>query len=113
MGGRFTAVKITEKEAEFKLCKIAKKCIGKNSVPYIVTHDGRTIRYPHPEIHVNDSFATRQDNCVIIGSSSAKPIIALPSKQGLAQTLLEERDERLGKIAESEDEEEAAEDDDE
>merc|ERR1712060_745325 len=48
--GRFQPVRIDSKEAGFKLCKIKKKCIGKNKIPYIVTHDGRTIRYPNPEI---------------------------------------------------------------
>ena len=28
---------------------------GQNSIPYLVTHDGRTIRYPDPSIKVNDS----------------------------------------------------------
>ncbi len=28
---------------------------GKKGVPYCVTHDGRTIRYPHPDIKVNDT----------------------------------------------------------
>ena len=53
--GRFQPVRIDAKEASFKLCKITKKVIGKNKVPYIVTHDGRTIRYPHPDAKKNDS----------------------------------------------------------
>jgi len=54
--GRFVPHKIDEKEASFKLCKVVKKCIGKQKIPYIVTHDGRTIRYPHPDIQLNDSI---------------------------------------------------------
>jgi len=54
--GRFTVVKIDAKEASFKLCKVLSKKLGKNKIPYIVTHDGRTIRYPHPDIKVNDSI---------------------------------------------------------
>ena len=53
--GRFQPVRIDAKEAAFKLCKIKRKVIGKNKIPYIVTHDGRTIRYPHPDIKKNDS----------------------------------------------------------
>lgn len=53
--GRFQAVRIDAKEASFKLCKVQRKCLGKNKVPYIVTHDGRTIRYPHPDIKQFDS----------------------------------------------------------
>ena len=29
--------------------------MGPNKIPYIVTNDGRTIRFPHPEIAVYDS----------------------------------------------------------
>lgn len=53
--GRFQPHKIDAKEATFKLCKIVKKAIGKNKIPYCVTHDGRTIRYQHPDIKVNDT----------------------------------------------------------
>lgn len=29
--------------------------MGPKNVPYLVTHDGRTLRYPDPLIKVNDS----------------------------------------------------------
>jgi len=161
--GRFQAVRIDEKEAQFKLCKVVRKRLGKNKIPYIVTHDGRTIRYPHPDIKQNDSvklnldtnevdgvikfdngatvfvsggnnigrvgvlssieshpgsydiahvkdsqgrsFATRKDNIFIIGEGK-NPIISLPKRLGLKQTLIEERNERLGAAVEEEDEEE-------
>lgn len=54
--GRYQAHKIDEKEAQFKLCKVTKKAMGINKVPYIVTNDGRTIRYPHPDIKKNDTI---------------------------------------------------------
>ena len=53
--GRFQPHAITASEAQFKLCKIVKKSINKQKVPHIVTHDGRTIRFPHPDICLNDS----------------------------------------------------------
>lgn len=53
--GRFQPVSIDSKEANFKLCKVNRKVLGKNKIPYIVTHDGRTIRYPHPDIKKNDT----------------------------------------------------------
>lgn len=67
--GRFVLHVITPKEAQFKLCRVvrvskAKKAtIGRNpfqtgasaAIPYLVTHDGRTIRYPDPLIKVNDT----------------------------------------------------------
>ena len=54
--GRFQPHRIDAKEAEFKLCKVTQKKIGKSKVPHIVTHDGRTIRFPHPDIQINDSI---------------------------------------------------------
>ena len=30
--------------------------MGPKKVPYIVTHDGRTIRFPHPDIKKNDTI---------------------------------------------------------
>jgi len=53
--GRFLPHRIDQKEAGFKLCKVIRKRIGKVKVPHIVTHDGRTIRYPHPDVQINDS----------------------------------------------------------
>jgi len=29
--------------------------MGTNKVPYVVTHDGRTLRFPHPDIKKHDS----------------------------------------------------------
>lgn len=63
-------LKKNPKEANFKLCKIkkigkAKKAsIGKNpfmngmksAIPYAVTTDGRTLRYPDPSIKANDTI---------------------------------------------------------
>lgn len=53
--GRFQPHRIDAKEAGFKLCKVTQKKIGKSKVPHIVTNDGRTIRFPHPDIQINDS----------------------------------------------------------
>ena len=54
--GRFTIHRITPEEATFKLCKVRRAQLGAKGVPYIVTHDGRTIRYPDPSIKVNDTI---------------------------------------------------------
>jgi small subunit ribosomal protein S4e len=67
--GRYTLLRIENDEASYKLCRVqklskAKKAtIGRNplaknqaaSIPYIATHDGRTIRYPDPNIKANDT----------------------------------------------------------
>ena len=34
---------------------MTKQCTGPKGVPFIVTHDGRTIRYPDPLVKVNDT----------------------------------------------------------
>jgi small subunit ribosomal protein S4e len=68
--GRFVLHRITPKEASFKLLRVqqvgtaSKASIGRNpfvtgknaAIPYVVTHDGRTIRYPDPTIKVNDTI---------------------------------------------------------
>jgi len=54
--GRFLPHRIDQNESGFKLCKVIRKRIGKAKVPHIVTHDGRTIRYPHPDVQINDSI---------------------------------------------------------
>jgi len=53
--GRFVIKSITPEEAKFKLCRIKKRLVGPNKIPYVVTHDGRTIRYPHPDIEAHDT----------------------------------------------------------
>ncbi|GME78895.1 unnamed protein product [[Candida] boidinii] len=53
--GRFAVHRITAEEASYKLAKVKKVQLGKAGIPYLVTHDGRTIRYPDPAIKVNDT----------------------------------------------------------
>ncbi|BDA41795.1 40S ribosomal protein S4 [Coccomyxa sp. Obi] len=53
--GRFVTHRITKEEAGYKLLKVTRQQVGKGGVPYIATHDGRTIRYPDPDIKVNDT----------------------------------------------------------
>lgn len=54
--GRFKVHKISDLEAEFKLCKVKKTYVGYKGVPMLLTHDGRTIRYPDPDIKANDTI---------------------------------------------------------
>ncbi|XP_075245539.1 small ribosomal subunit protein eS4-like [Convolutriloba macropyga] len=53
--GRFKVHPISKDEAAYKLCKVRNLTTALRHVPYILTHDGRTIRYPHPEIRKNDT----------------------------------------------------------
>merc|ERR1711936_38232 len=54
--GRFVVHRIKPEEAKYKLCKVKKVSVGPKGVPYLVTHDGRTIRYPDPLVKVNDTI---------------------------------------------------------
>ncbi|KAJ6565984.1 ribosomal family S4e-domain-containing protein [Mycena sp. CBHHK59/15] len=69
--GRFTIHRITLEESTYKLLKVRKVAIGARGVPHVVTHDGRTIRYPDPSIQVNDTvkFDLEQAKimCIITG----------------------------------------------
>jgi len=66
--GRFVLHRVTKEEAQYKLCRVqkvakgSKASIGRNpfhtgqagTIPYLVTHDGRTIRFADPAVKVND-----------------------------------------------------------
>eukprot|EP00657_Telonema_sp_P-1_P007248 TRINITY_DN26_c0_g1_i2.p1 TRINITY_DN26_c0_g1~~TRINITY_DN26_c0_g1_i2.p1 ORF type:complete len:264 (+),score=117.82 TRINITY_DN26_c0_g1_i2:175-966(+) len=43
-------------EMNFKLCRVNKLALGAKSVPYVATHDGRTIRYPDPLTKCGDTI---------------------------------------------------------
>jgi len=53
--GRFVLHRIDYEETKFKLCRVNKVFISANKIPVLVTHDGRSIRYPDPLVKVNDS----------------------------------------------------------
>jgi len=52
--GRYALHRISDEEKKFKLCRIRRQEYTKRQVPYVVTHDGRTIRYPDPLIKAHD-----------------------------------------------------------
>jgi len=68
--GRFVLHRITAEESAYKLLRVqkvghaSKATIGRNpfhngqagAIPYLTTHDGRTVRFADPSIHVNDSI---------------------------------------------------------
>jgi small subunit ribosomal protein S4e len=53
--GRFVMHRITKEEAQYKLGKVKQMRLGDKGVPFVVLHDGRTIRYPDPMVKVNDT----------------------------------------------------------
>jgi small subunit ribosomal protein S4e len=71
--GRFTLVSVKGPEANFKLCKIVKKAVGPNKIPYVVTHDARTIRFPHPDINENDTIKLDLEKNEIVSWISNEP----------------------------------------
>merc|ERR1712170_206142 len=54
--GRFVLHRISNEEKKYKLCKVMKTMITANKIPVAITHDGRTIRYPDPDVKANDSI---------------------------------------------------------
>lgn len=52
--GRFVLHNVSDEEKKFKLCRVRRMEMTLKKVPYVVTHDARTIRYPDPLIKVND-----------------------------------------------------------
>mmetsp|Transcript_11079 Transcript_11079/g.16128 ORF Transcript_11079/g.16128 Transcript_11079/m.16128 type:complete len:242 (+) Transcript_11079:265-990(+) len=54
--GRFVLHRVSKDEGAYKLCKVKKTFISSNKIPVCVTHDGRTIRYPDPDVKSNDTI---------------------------------------------------------
>jgi len=56
--GRYVLQRLNDKkfadESSFKLCRVNKLALGAKGIPYVSTHDGRTIRYPDPLVRVHD-----------------------------------------------------------
>jgi small subunit ribosomal protein S4e len=53
--GRYVPLKVSADEAKFKLGKVVQSRLGPGGVPFIVTHDGKTMRYPDPNTKVLDT----------------------------------------------------------
>jgi len=85
--GRFILHRITPEEAKYKLARVIRVCtankasIGRNpfkqgqaaAIPYMVTHDGRTIRYPDPLVKANDSIKLDVDTGKVSGHLKFEP----------------------------------------
>jgi len=54
--GRFNVHKIHKDEATYKLCRVKRVMLGPNKIPYAITHDGRTVKYPDPEVKAFDTL---------------------------------------------------------
>lgn len=81
--GRFVVHRIQKEEAEYKLCQVRKLAVGKGGVPYVTTHDGRTLRYPDPDVKVMGGtyaavHACREDCQAPCGGAEAHAHSCLP-----------------------------------
>jgi len=54
--GRFVLHRLNKEEAAYKLCRVQKVYTTAGKVPALVTHDGRTIRFPDPNVKSNDTI---------------------------------------------------------
>jgi small subunit ribosomal protein S4e len=54
--GKFVLHKVQKEEAAYKLCRVKKVTRGPKGTPYAITHDGRTIRYPDPDVKAYDTI---------------------------------------------------------
>ena len=53
--------------------KVVKKAVGPNKIPYVVSHDARTIRFPHPNIKEGDSIKYDLEKNQIVSWISNEP----------------------------------------
>merc|ERR1712113_61933 len=53
--GRFVVHKVTPAESTYKLLRVQGVAKGSKGVNHIKTHDGRTVRFPHPDVKPNDT----------------------------------------------------------
>lgn len=85
--GRFVLHKVQEEEAKYKLLKVGKVAVGSKAsigrnpfqagqsgaIPYVVTHDGRTVRYPHPDVKLQDTIKFDITTGKIVGFCKFEP----------------------------------------
>lgn len=62
--GRFKLVDVDvdKNEQNYKICRIVKKSVGPNKIPYLVTHDGRTLRFVDENVGVHDTIKLNLKN---------------------------------------------------
>merc|ERR1712167_141441 len=64
--GRFIVHRISKEEASYKLCRVRRIGLGKKGLGYLLTHDGRSLRDPDPNIQVGDTVIVRLETYKII-----------------------------------------------
>lgn len=93
--GRFAIHRITPEEAKYKLLRVKHVEKGAKGVTHCITHDGRTVRFPHPEVRANDTirfdFATASSTdyvkfehgnvCMVIGGNNVGRVGVLAHRE--------------------------------
>jgi len=78
-------------ESAFKLCRVLRVAVGAKGVPYVTTHDGRTIRYPDPLAKNHDcvkvDLATGKATDVVKFESGCTAIVTKGQNQGRVGTI--------------------------
>jgi len=54
--GRFVPHRISEQESKYKLIRVRRVEKGSKGVTHCIGHDGRTIRFPHPNVKAYDTI---------------------------------------------------------
>jgi len=70
---RFVLHKIVKDEASYKMCRVKKVFRGPKGTPYAITHDGRTLRYPDPDIKANDSVRVDLEGGKVLDYAKFEP----------------------------------------
>ena len=97
--GRFCIHRITPEEAGWKLLRVKKVALGNKGVPHIVTHDGRTIRYPDPSIKVNDTvrFDLTQNKIVGIAKFDTGNLVMITGGRNMGRVgVIVHREKHIG-----------------
>merc|ERR1712070_977416 len=71
--GRFVLHRVNDEEKKYKLCRVNKNEVTKKKIPFVSTHDGRTIRYADPLIKVNDTVKVDIESGKVIDHIKFEP----------------------------------------
>lgn len=71
--GRFVLHRISPEEAKYKLLRVKDIAKGPKGVTHCVTHDGRTVRFPHPEVRAHDTLKFNLETQAIDEETPSSP----------------------------------------
>merc|ERR1712031_93035 len=96
---RLNGNKALAKENQYKLARVLRVAVGAKGVPYITTHDGRTIRYPDPLAKIHDvvkvDIETGKAIDLVKFESGATAMITKGQNQGRVGTIVS-REKHIG-----------------